>query len=204
MTLHIQNLSFERNYQLLLNNINYTIKRGNALQIIGANGSGKSTLLRLLAGFIEPHEGKILWDNQCIFRQHENYQQQLHYIGHLNGIKPQLTVNENLQLFCALIKGKPDNIKNIIQRLELNHVSNKQTMHLSAGQLRRTALARLLLQRLPLWILDEATTALDKTGQALFKELLLEHLNQGGVAVLTSHHDIELQNIQKIELGGNQ
>lgn len=204
MTLHIQNLSFERNHQLLLNNINHAIERGNALQVIGANGSGKSTLLRLLAGFIEPHEGKILWDNQCIFRQHDNYQQQLHYIGHLNGIKPQLTINENLQLFCALINCKTDNIKTIIQRLQLSHVSNKQAMYLSAGQLRRISLARLLLQRLPLWILDEPTTALDKTGQALFTELLLEHLSQSGIAVLTSHHEIELADIQKIELGGNQ
>jgi heme exporter protein A len=190
----IQNLGFERNNIPLLDQINSTANAGELLQVRGANGCGKSTLLRLLAGYLEPHSGAIFWQNQSITEQCDTYQQHIHYVGHRNGIKPILTVTENLKLLCALnqIPFHAATIKTVLTKMGLQHAADKQACHLSAGQLRRLALARLSLNRSKIWILDEPTTALDTTGQAVLTDLLTEHLTDGGLAIIATHHDLDL------------
>jgi heme exporter protein A len=201
MTLSIHHVSFERNNQYLLNNINLLLQAGTVLHIQGANGSGKSTLLRIIAGYISLQEGLITWNHQCIRKNRDDYQQQFHYIGHQNGIKPQLTVYENLQLLCALRHYNPQKIDFAINYVGLKLLSNTLAMNLSAGQARRVALARLLLHSTPLWILDEPTTALDYDGQQLFNNLLKQHVQQKGIAILTTHHDLILnQSIETLQL----
>ena len=188
----IDDLAFERNNRFLFSNINCSLQAGELLQIRGANGSGKSTLLRILAGYIEPQTGKILWQGQSITEQRDTYQQQLHYVGHQNGVKPNLTVYENLQLNCALIgiPAAPAHLYKIIERIGL--INATQTSQLSAGQTRRLALARLLLQPAPLWILDEPTTALDSQAQEFLLTILNEHLKNNGIAIVATHQDLSL------------
>lgn len=202
MTLTLNTLSFERNYQYLFSNINCKINAGESLHVRGANGSGKSTLLRILAGFIETEKNKIQWQGQCITETRETYLQQIHYLGHQNGIKPFLSVLENLQLFLALTNHSvvDSKIKAAIEYVGLKEFIDTGTQTLSAGQLRRIALARLILHPTPLWILDEPTTALDTDGQKIFFHLLQEHLNQGGIAVLTAHHELPFQNSTQHEI----
>ena len=207
MSIVINNLAFERNYHFLFNEINSSLNPGELLQVRGANGSGKSTLLRILAGYIEPHAGNILWQNKCIFKQRDQYQQQIQYLGHQNGLKPNLTVYENLQLNFALINQKPDSLKisAALKKVDLYHLQHKQIQYLSAGQARRLALSRLLLRDAPLWILDEPTTALDIHGQQLFADLLQQHLAADGMIVLTAHHELTyLNKIKTLELQGEQ
>jgi len=202
--LTIDNLAFERNNQFLFREINFALQAGDLLQVRGANGSGKSTLLRMLAGFIEPQGGTILWQDKSICQHRDAYQQQLHYLGHHNGIKHSLTVYENLQLHAALMTNKPEpnHLKTAIKQVDLTHVSHTQAIHLSAGQLRRLGLARLLLHPIPLWILDEPTTALDADGQALLGHLLKQHLTNGGMAIIATHQTLAiLHNTKTIYLG---
>jgi len=195
----IQDVSFERNNQLLFSGINCSLQSGELLQIIGTNGSGKSTLLRILAGYLEPLSGIISWQDESIFAQDE-YQQQLHYLGHQNGIKPYLTVAENCHLYCALTRHNIE-IDFALKKMGLSSIKHQQALRLSAGQLRRLALARLLIKSAHLWILDEPTTALDLEGQHLFAELLQQHLKQGGLAILSSHQDLHLPFTQQLRLG---
>lgn len=204
--LTLTNLAFERNNQLLFENINCTLASGELLQIRGTNGSGKSTLLRLIAGFLEPQMGDILWQDHSVTAQRDAYREQLHYLGHQNGVKPSLTVQENLQLSCAFsaVKSTPEELIKIAEKVGLARFSQKQAMHLSAGQARRLSLARLLLKKNPLWILDEPTTALDSEGQQLLTDLLNEHLSAGGIAVVATHQTLPLQREMKmICLGEN-
>lgn len=195
MKLCISALAFERNYRLLLNNINCVLQAGEVLQVRGANGCGKSTLLRILAGFIEIQTGTVLWNDKCINEYRESYQSDIQYIGHQNGVRPHLTVMENLKLYGALtnIKISTQQVSQVLKALDLYHLSDGIALHLSAGQQRRLALARLLLHPVPLWILDEPTTALDIAGQQLFINMLQQHLNKGGMAVLTAHHELEVK-----------
>lgn len=187
-------LAFERNYQPLFTGITDTLHAGEILQIRGTNGCGKSTLMRILAGYIEPQAGTILWRNTCIFQQRDEYQQYVHYIGHQNGVRPYLTVQENLYLSAAVAGEKidPAAVSNITQRINLHHLAETQTLRLSAGQLRRLALARLLLSTKPVWILDEPMTALDADGQALLFTMLKQHSAMGGISIVATHQELLL------------
>lgn len=199
MTLALNNLMFSRNDIPLFRQIECTLQKGEMLQICGANGSGKSTLLRMIAGYIEPETGAVLWQNQSIVEQRDTYAQQICYLGHQNGLKPYLTVFENLKLSAALMQHtvSGQQIHTILHKMGLEHAQQKQVTHLSAGQMRRLALARLQLSTTKLWILDEPTTALDVAGQALFNDLLNRHLAQGGLAVVATHHDFAVERAVK-------
>lgn len=202
IALTIKQLGFERNYRFLFENMNCELRSGDLLQVRGNNGSGKSTLLRILAGFLEPHTGSILWQNEPIVTNLNHYQQHIQYIGHQHGIKKYLTVYENLLLNCALTNHtpRPNQLKNILDEIGLLHCENTSTLHLSAGQLRRLALSRLLLYPAPLWILDEPATALDAASQALLNHLLLQQLARGGLAIVATHQDLIMPHIKSIYL----
>jgi heme exporter protein A len=204
--LNVDDLAFERNYELLFSDISFALQKGELLQVKGANGSGKSTLLRILAGFIEPHAGAVLWKNQSIFQERASYQEQLRYVGHQNGVKHILTVYENVQLSSALCSKRLEKqqIQTVIERVGLSHLMYNQAQHLSAGQLRRLGLARLLLNPASLWILDEPTTALDTDGQQLLADIFNEHLDQGGMVIVATHQSLLLTRDVKTILLGEQ
>lgn len=202
--LTLKNISFERDYfHTLFSEVHLQLQPGECLQIKGANGSGKSTLLRIVAGFIIPTQGEILWKNSPITTQQEYYQQQLQYLGHQNALKPHLSVYENLQFFCALqaIRINDATIKKIIARIGLTAETLKQTQYLSAGQKRRLALAKFLLHPAPLWMMDEPTTSLDASGQILLAEMIETHLASGGMAIIATHHTIPAHDPIEITLG---
>ena len=202
--LSLEKLAFERNYQFLFQNINCSLAAGDTLQIMGSNGSGKSTLLRILAGFLDPSEGTLFWKNKPIQDLRTSYQNQLHYVGHQNGIKPLLSVLENLQLSCLVSQNQtaPKIVSNIIEKMGLTEQRYTFAINLSAGQLRRVCLARLLLNPMPIWILDEPTTSLDASGSQLLINMLEEHLQTGGICILATHLNLALKSkIKILQLG---
>ena len=203
MTLCLKNLGFERNNQCLLSQINCVVNPGECLQIYGANGSGKSTLLRIIAGFIEPHIGHVLWQDNCIFAKRDSYKENIHYVGHQNGIKPNLTVQENLQLSSALMGKSVPPTGSLLTQIGLMHYRDTKAALLSAGQLRRLSLARLLINTFKIWLLDEPLTALDGVGQSLLTQVLNQHLANGGIGILATHQALPLAHpIKIIQLGG--
>lgn len=196
MTLHIDHIALERNDQLLFHSICQTLSAGESLQVCGANGSGKSTLLRILVGLIEPSYGTVTWQGKSIFSDAEPYREKLHYIGHQHGLRLHLTIQENWELQAVLRKSKKNkNTEMIADKMHLADIVHKKAIHLSAGQLRRAALARLLLQPKMIWIVDEPTTSLDKAGQELFFSLADEHVKNGGILILSTHHDVTYEKI---------
>jgi heme exporter protein A len=199
----VTNIAFERNYQWLFSNINTTLNAGETLLVQGANGTGKSTLLRVLAGYVEPAQGDILWQQQSIRKVQQDYQQQLHYLGHQNGLKPMLTVMENLRLSMALADKKFDagQAQQALEELAIGQLATRTVSQLSAGQCRRAALARLLLNPCQVWLLDEPTTALDVQGQELLMGFLHEHSARGGMTVLVAHQELGVKgSVKKIVL----
>lgn len=202
MTLCLDKVSFERNRHFLLQDISFTLQSGDCLQIYGANGSGKSTLLRIIAGLIDVQMGMITWEGKCIYRERNTYQENIQYIGHQNAVKKNLTVKENLQLSAALQGEFSKAIETIIQKIGLSRYSETPVSYLSAGQMRRLSLARLLLKSSKIWILDEPLTALDSSAQSLLNDMLEEHLYNGGMAIVATHHDLKLKNSsQTMRLG---
>jgi heme exporter protein A len=199
--LELQNIACERDDRLLFSSLNATFYAGQLVQILGVNGSGKTTLLRVLAGVSSDYHGQIQWRGQALASVAWEYAQQSLYLGHLSGIKRSLTPLENLRWYAAIQGGETD--QTLLKALETVRLAGYQDTpcyQLSAGQLRRVALARLVFTKSIFWILDEPFTALDKTGVLELEVLLKNHLSRGGLVLMTSHQDIQVPNLLQLDL----
>lgn len=188
-TLEIINLSYQRQQKQIFAGLSFKLCSGDLLVIQGPNGAGKSTLLRTLAGLATPDTGSIQCNEKNIQHMHPPYSQMLHYLGHHNGLKLSLTVNENIAFFSHLmgVKFLNQHIENILSQLNLLDKAKVAVRHLSAGQKRRLALAKLMLFPKYIWILDEPLTSLDTLTQDLFVLWLSTHLENAGICLLSSH-----------------
>jgi heme exporter protein A len=184
-----------RGDRLLFSGLNLNLSPGQLLQVEGANGAGKTSLLRVLAGLSRPAEGEVRWRGLDIQQNRAAYFTEMIYMGHAPGLKAELSPLENLKVSTALREGPADDarIEEALARVGLGGFEDVPARGLSAGQKQRTALSRLLLNPVPLWILDEPFTALDVHGIALVRELLETHLANGGMALMTSHHALEVR-----------
>lgn len=173
--------------------IDFSLSAGELLQIEGANGSGKTTLLRAICGLVVPEAGRVLWNDVDITHDPEPLRRALTLVGHASGAKRDLTPRENLQTALAIAGGKSgQECSEALERVGLAARSDTPLRRLSAGQVRRVSLARLLLRPNPLWILDEPFSALDRTGKALLEELIVGHVRSGGMVLLTTHQPADL------------
>ncbi len=183
-----------RGEAMLFEALDFALAAGEALQVEGANGVGKTSLLRIVAGLTPPDAGEVLWRGQRIGDCRSAFNAQLAYLGHHLGLKHELTVEENLKAVAAIqgTGATPHRLNEALAQVRLAERADLPVRVLSAGQKQRVALARMRLLGAVLWILDEPFTALDAAGVALVSELIQEHLNRGGVAMLTSHQAIPL------------
>lgn len=178
----------------LFSHLSFSLKPGELLHVTGVNGSGKTTLLRTLCGLTRAHAGEIRWHGNSINKLGDDYHAQLAYIGHANGIQGDLTPVENLSVAFSL-SGSMDRsrIGTALERLGLAAYHHFPSKILSQGQKRRLALARLVVEHKPLWILDEPLSGLDVDSVSLMTTILMEHLAQGGLIIITSHQDIDVE-----------
>jgi heme exporter protein A len=198
-------LACVRGDRLLFKNLSVALNAGGLLYVRGANGSGKSSLLKLLCGLLTPEAGSVHWCGGNINHEPEVYQSNLTYIGHLNGLKDDLSALENLS-FTTGISGKHITEREVLAALQaigIVRYAHVAVSELSQGQKKRVALARLWLTTCPLWILDEPFAALDAAAIATLATLLTQHLADGGMAVITSHQDVDIhaQSTHSLRLG---
>jgi heme exporter protein A len=187
--LSTHDLACLRGDRRLFRELSISLAPGRLLRVEGANGSGKTSLLRLLAGLALPAAGEVRWQGRAIRGQREAYAQALFYLGHLGGLKDELTPLENLRIEADLC-GLPAPEAALTAALDHWGLARQAALPLrvlSAGQKRRAALARLNLTTAPLWILDEPFNALDVDAVAALGRQIEAHLARGGLAVVTSH-----------------
>ena len=188
-------LACVRGDRLLFKDLGFVLEAGSLLYVLGENGSGKSSLLRMLCGLLMPEQGEILWAGKSIKSHAEQYLPNLKYLGHLNGLKDDLTALENLQM-GARIAGQDVTATAALAALSaigIARCANLPVRVLSQGQKRRVALAALWLSRSPLWILDEPFAALDVAATEVLAARISEHLAAGGMTILTSHQDVPIK-----------
>ncbi len=194
--LKVKNLSCERDERQLFANLSFSVCAGEVLQIEGQNGSGKTSLLRILSGLSAAFDGEIYWQQQPIEQVQEAFFQSLLYIGHTTGVKAALTAEENLAWMMRLAPHLHKlTLHQALKKVGLYGFEDVPCYSLSAGQQRRVSLARLYLSTAPLWILDEPFTALDKQGVAEKEGIIAQHVHQGGIVILTTHHSLRIPGI---------
>lgn len=202
--LEVRNLGCVRGDRRLFSKLNFSLHAGSLLQVQGPNGSGKTSLLRLICGLLAPAEGHIRWQGANIRSLGEDYFTSLSYIGHRNGLKEELTSIENLRVTSGLAGTQlsQQEATSVLGKIGLSGREHLPARLLSEGQRRRTALARLLTCETSLWVLDEVLTSLDSSAVRFVTSLIEEHLNEGGIAVVATHHELDLSadSYQRLDL----
>jgi len=192
--LHVKSISCTRGYRDLFSDLDFQLCPGQVLRVEGKNGSGKTSLLRIMAGLAQPLEGEVLWQGRKIHHTESDYLENLLFLGHRAAIKYELTPLENLCMARSLQGCKTDNgIEDALSKVGLLGFEEIPCGQLSAGQKRRVALAQLFLTRASCWILDEPYTSLDVIAVAMLEQCFTEHINNGGMLVITSHQPVTLQ-----------
>lgn len=207
--INVSNLTLCRGPNVIIDALDLNVDQGSALIIRGANGSGKTTLLRGLAGLLPPHGGQITINGHILDEDRIAVMQSMIYIGHRDGLSGHLTATENLLLWAASRGANKASIRKVIpnalDELEIAALSDTPLYLMSEGQRKRCGLARLSLDLLAdapcrAWILDEPTTALDRTTSTQLAKLIDRKTKQGGAVVLSTHQEITLQSAQSLVL----
>ena len=192
--LEASNLECTRGDHVLFSSLSFSLKAGELIHLCGSNGSGKTSLLRIISGLLTPTAGEVVWNGDNIASLREEYYADLSYFGHHNAIKDVFTAIENLQAANKLagIDSSEDEVLDVLAKMGLQGREDLPTYFLSQGQKRRVALARLLFSKKKLWVLDEPFSALDVKAVDLLQSVISEHLEKGGMVMLTTHQDVRL------------
>lgn len=192
MDLALNDLACRRSGRLIFQDLSATVPAGRAIELRGPNGVGKSSLLRLLAGMVPVAGGDARLGEVSLAASRGAFQERVTYSGHLDGVKPALTVAENLGHWGSILGAGADRVAAALDRFGLGAIGDRLAAQCSAGQKRRLGLARLLLADRPLWLLDEPTASLDTDSSALVARLVGEHIATGGIALVATHIDLGL------------
>jgi heme exporter protein A len=199
--LEVTGLSCRRGGRPVFESLSFGLMGGELLALTGRNGSGKTTLLRALALLVPIETGQICWQGEDVARDREAWRRQIAWLGHLDGLKGDLGVRENLAVAARLRDELPDRIDEALASFDLEPLARREVRTLSAGQRRRVALARVASAHAPLWLLDEPLNALDAPSQAALRAMLIRHLAAGGLAIAATHAAIDVAGVRLLELG---
>ena len=181
MSLLVADLACSRAGRALFAGVSIEMGPGSIAHVHGPNGSGKSSFLLAAAGILPPARGTVLW------REEPVRSDIVAYAGHLDGLKPSLSLRENLEVWAGILGGDSAGVEDALHRLGIAHCADAEAGRCSAGQRRRAALARVRVAGRPLWLLDEPAATLDPAGLSVLEGLLKEHQEAGGVTLIATH-----------------
>jgi heme exporter protein A len=197
MRLSAAGVCVTRGGRAVLADVGFTVAGGEALVVVGRNGAGKTTLLRAIAGLLPLDAGTLVLEGGMA---EASLAEQTHFVGHRDAIKSALTVAENLTFWQRYYGGGSAPLDPALAAVGIDRLADLPVAYLSAGQRRRLTLARLLVARRPLWLLDEPTAALDQAAQTLLTGLMRDHLGGGGLIVAATHGPLGLDTARSLEL----
>jgi len=189
----VQNLTCERGGRRIFRDISFAAATGQVLTLEGPNGAGKSSALRILSGLLPAAAGEVRMQMSAGYAvtDSEERGKLIGWIGHNDGVKAQLTVLENAIFFAALYGARID-VVGVLDQVGLKRLADLPAQYLSAGQRKRLGLARLILCNRPLWLLDEPLSSLDAAGRRVAAQLIGEHCDDGGIAIIATHETLGL------------
>ncbi|MDB4821831.1 cytochrome c biogenesis heme-transporting ATPase CcmA [Candidatus Pseudothioglobus singularis] len=195
----VNNLSCQRGYKLLFENLSFELNSGEVLKVSGPNGSGKTSLMKILAGLSSFETGSIDYDDTKINSQ--RYNLDFLYLGHLAALSPELSCLENLKYTMRLGNDNLDlDFSDALEKVGLKKFENELVGKLSAGQKKRIALSLLFITQSKVWLLDEPFSALDSKAIKIIETRVEDHCNSGGICILTTHQECNIKNMKEISL----
>lgn len=199
MRLIAENLGGERGGETIFSGLNFALGKGQALIVTGPNGAGKSTLLRVVAGLLPVAAGRLLIQGGA--EDFPSVASACHYLGHQNAMKTALSVAENLRFWRDFSGADFLSAEQALATVGLDGIGHLPFGYLSTGQRRRAAIAKLLVSRRPLWLLDEPTAGLDKASEERFGGLMREHLDEGGIIIAATHLPLGIEGATELRMG---
>ena len=196
MHFKIENLKFKYDDQIVFDNQNFTIDRGQKLLIHGPSGCGKTTLINLMSGLLQSQFGKIIFENEDLFELSENQLdklraknfgfvfQRLYLINYLN-------VEQNIQL--ANVSSNSSNMNSLIEELGLLDKRKSKIRELSVGEAQRVAIARAIVSKPKVIFADEPTSALDDNNSEKVMKLLFTQAEKNNTTLIVSSHDFRIK-----------
>jgi heme exporter protein A len=198
MKLMAEAVSVMRGDRMVVTHLSFGVEAGEALVLVGPNGAGKTTLIRCIAGLLKPSAGQIRLEGA---QPERTLGEECHYVGHLNGVKASLTVEENATFWSRYLGGASEQIEPALATFGLVTARDLPAGYLSAGQRRRLALMRLLLAARPVWLLDEPAVSLDQAAQQILTTVVDAHLATGGLVVAATHAPLGFTRSRELQLG---
>jgi heme exporter protein A len=199
MRLIAENLSGERGGHTVFSGVEFSLGAGDALLVTGPNGSGKSTLLRVVAGLLPAAGGSVRLEGGG--ESFPTVASAAHYLGHLNAMKPTLTVAENLSFWRDFCGDADVSVAEALETVGLGGIGHLPFGYLSTGQKRRASIARLLVSRRPLWLLDEPSAGLDAESERRFSALMEKHRAGGGMVLAATHLPLGIGGAAELRMG---
>jgi len=195
-----RNVACERGERRIFSGLDFQILPGQALVLRGPNGSGKTSLLRIAATLLNTAAGQLTWDGMDVAEEPEAHRSRLHFIGHQDAVKDALTVRENIATWTRIRGSSGDRIEAAMMAFGISHLADTPAQYLSAGQHRRTALARLVASPAALWLLDEPTVSLDSDGTACLQMAIMGHRAAKGMVMAATHIELGLDDVNILQL----
>lgn len=181
-------LACRRGDRVLFRGLSLALAGGEACQVAGANGIGKSSLLRILAGIAPAFAGTVESAGA------------IGLIDERPALDPHLPLGRALRFWAAMDDVGGATLAETVDRLGLSGLMDVPVRYLSTGQKKRAALARLVGQAAPIWLLDEPLNGLDVDAVALVEEMAAQHCAAGGICLVASHQPFALPGMTRLDL----
>jgi heme exporter protein A len=198
MKLIADKLSVLRDSRPIFTGLSFALEAGSSLILRGPNGAGKTTLLRVIAGLLPASAGRLRVEGGPA---EGSVSELCHYVGHLNAIKPNLTVEENARFWQRFLGAGGQHVAQALAAFGLAGLGDIPAAYLSAGQKRRLALARVLLTPRAIWLLDEPAAALDQDAEAALSAAVTARLAGGGLVIAATHQPLNWPHARVLRLG---
>ena len=197
-----QNITLHRSGKEIFKDINISLGDGKIIILKGKNGSGKTSLLKTILNILEPSSGLIYWKGKLIYKNINDYYNNLTYIADKTTSLRQLTLYENIKIWRKIFLSNVsyDQIKNILSILKLDNYLNQKINTLSLGETKKFELLRLIIENKKFWVLDEPFTNLDFESIKIIEQTFLDHVNNNGFIIFSSHQKQDIKNVEEIIL----